>query len=141
MSGAIRAGIGHKVAQLALEKGYEVYSLYKQHPTNFGRPIKLDLTNQNEISKVIIKLKPEAITHSAAYTDVDGCETNQNLAWKINAEPTKHIAIASANINSHLTDVSTDYVFDGEKGLYTEEDKTNQQITKPAANKTRTTRN
>jgi len=117
--------LGHKVAQLALEKGYEVYSLYKEHPTNFGRPIKLDLTNQNEISKVIIKLKPEAIIHSAAYTDVDGCETNRDLAWKINAEATKQIAIASANINSYLTYVSTDYVFDGEKGLYTEEDKTN----------------
>jgi dTDP-4-dehydrorhamnose reductase len=117
--------LGHKVAQIAIEKGHEVYSLYKAHPTNFGTPIKLDLTNQNEISKVITKLKPEAIIHTAAYIDVDGCETNQNLAWKINAEATKHIATASANINSYLTYVSTDYVFDGEKGLYTEEDKTN----------------
>lgn len=117
--------LGHKVAQLALEKGHEVYSICKEHPTNFGTPIKLDLTNQNEISKLITKLKPEAIIHTAAYTDVDGCETNQALAWKINAEATKHIAIASNCINSHLTYVSTDYVFDGEKGLYTEEDKTN----------------
>ena len=117
--------LGHKVSQLALEKGHNVYSLYKEHPTNFGRSIKVDLTNQSEISKVIIRLKPEAIIHSAAYTDVDGCETNQDLAWKINAEATKHIAIASADISSHMTYVSTDYVFDGERGLYTEEDKTN----------------
>ena len=117
--------LGHKVAQLALERGHEVFSIYKEHPTNLGNPIKLDLINQSKISKVITKLKPDAIIHPAAYTDVDGCETNQDLAWKINAEATKHIAIASANINSHLTYVSTDYVFDGEKGLYTEEDKTN----------------
>jgi len=117
--------LGHKVAQLALEKGHEVYSLYNEHPTTFGTPIKLDLTNQSEISKVITKLKPDAVIHTAAYTDVDGCKTNQDLAWKINAEATKHIAIASASINSHLTYVSTDYVFDGEKGFYTEEDKTN----------------
>ena len=117
--------LGHKIAQLALEKGHEVYSICKEHPTHFGTPIKLDLTNQNEISKVITKLKPEAIIHTAAYTDVDGCETNRDLAWKINAEATKQIAIASAKINSHITYVSTDYVFDGEKGLYTEEDETN----------------
>lgn len=117
--------LGHKIAQLALEKGHEVYSIYKEHPINFGTPVKLDLANQNEISKVITKLQPEAIIHTAAYTDVDSCETNQNLAWKINAEATKHIATASATINSHLTYVSTDYVFDGERGLYKEEDKTN----------------
>ena len=113
------------MAQLALERGHEVYSLYQEHPTNFGTPIKLDLTNQSEISKVITKIKPEAIIHIAAYTDVDGCETNRDLAWKINAEATKHIATASTRINSHLTYVSTDYVFDGEKRLYAEEDKTN----------------
>jgi dTDP-4-dehydrorhamnose reductase len=117
--------LGHKVAQLALERGHAVYSIYKEHPTNFGTPIKLDLANQSEISKVITELEPEAIIHSAAYTDVDGCETNQDLAWKINAEATKHVAIASASIDSHLIYVSTDYVFDGEKGLYVEEDKTN----------------
>ena len=117
--------LGHKVAQLAIEKGHEVYSTYKEHATNFGTPIKLDLADQNEISKAITKLKPEAIIHAAAYTDVDGCETNQNLAWKINAEATKQIAEASTRINSHLTYISTDYVFDGDKGFYTEEDKTN----------------
>jgi dTDP-4-dehydrorhamnose reductase len=117
--------LGHKVAQLAVENGHEVYSTYNEHRTNFGIPIKLDLADQNETSKFITKLKPEAIIHAAAYTDVDGCETNRSLAWKINAEATKHVAIASTRINSHMTYVSTDYVFDGEKGLYTEEDKTN----------------
>jgi dTDP-4-dehydrorhamnose reductase len=117
--------LGQKVAQRALEKGHSVYSLYKEHPVNLGRSIKIDLTNQAEISKIIARLKPEAIIHLAAYTDVDGCETNQDLAWKINAEATRHVAIASAGVNSHLTYVSTDYVFDGERGFYTEEDKTN----------------
>ena len=117
--------LGHKIAQLALKKGHKVYSTYKEHPTNLGTPIKLDLTNQNEISKVITQLKPEAILHAAAYTDVDGCEINKDLAWKVNAEATKHIAIASTNVYAHLTYVSTDYVFDGEKGLYKEEDQPN----------------
>ena len=117
--------MGHKTAHLALKKGHNVYSMYKDHPTNLGTPIKLDLTNQSEISKVITQLKPEAIIHTAAYTDVDGCEIHKDLAWKVNAEATKHVAIASTNINAHQTYISTDYIFDGEKGLYTEEDQPN----------------
>jgi len=117
--------LGHKVVQLALKKAHKVYSLYKEHSTDLGKAIKLDLTDQNKVSQTIIKLKPQAIIHTAAYTDVDGCEINKDLAWKANAEATKHLAIASASINSHLTYVSTDYVFDGEKGLYSEEDKPN----------------
>jgi len=114
--------LGQKVTQLALEKGHEVYSTYKEHPTNSGNPIKLDLTNQDQVSKTISQLKPQAVIHTAAYTDVDGCEINQDLAWKVNAEATKHIAEASAKANSHVIYVSTDYVFDGEIGLYSEED-------------------
>lgn len=117
--------LGHKVAQLALSKGHEVFSIYRDHPTNLGKPIKLDLTDQSQISETISKVKPQEIVHTAAYTDVDGCEINQDLAWKANAEATKNLAIASARVDSHLTYVSTDYVFDGEKGLYTEEDKPN----------------
>ena len=117
--------LGHKTAQLALKKGHEVYSLYKEHPIKLGIPIKLDITNLSAISEVITRLKPEAIIHTAAYTNVDGCEINKALAWKVNAEATKHIAIKSADINAHLTYVSTDYVFDGEKGLYSEEDQPN----------------
>ena len=117
--------LGHKVAELALENGHEVYSMYKEHPTNLGNPIKLDLTNRNQVSETISQLKPQAIIHTAAYTDVDGCEINRDLAWKANAKATQHIAEASAKVNSHLTYVSTDYVFDGEKGLYSEEDQPN----------------
>jgi dTDP-4-dehydrorhamnose reductase len=114
--------LGHKVVQLAIEKGHEVYALYNEHTISLGAPIKLDLTDSERLRKAICELKPDAIIHTAAYTDVDGCEVNRELAWKVNAEATKHIAKASASIGSHLTYVSTDYVFDGEKGLYSEDD-------------------
>lgn len=117
--------LGYKACWLALRKGHEVYCVYKEHPVKLGSPIKLDLKNQSEISRVITKLKPEVIIHTAAYTNVDGCETNRDLAWKVNAEATKHLAIASASIGSYLIYVSTDYVFDGEKGFYIEEDSPN----------------
>ena len=117
--------LGQKVVQQALERGHETYAIYKEHPTSLGTPIKLDLINFEEFSKVLSKQKTDVVIHTAAYTDVDGCEINRELAWKVNAEATKHLAIASAHVNSHLIYVSTDYVFDGEKGFYTEEDKPN----------------
>jgi len=117
--------LGNKVVQLALESGHEVYSLHNKHPTNFGVSIRLDLTDKSKVSKVVSRLKPEAIIHAAAYTDVDGCEINKDQAWRVNAEATRHIATASASVGAHLTYVSTDYVFNGKKGLYSEEDNPN----------------
>jgi len=117
--------LGHKIVQLAIKKGHEVHSTYREHPIKLGNPVKRDLTDQNQVSEAIVALQPQAIIHTAAYTDVDGCETNQDIAWKVNAEATKYLAIASSNADSHLTYVSTDYVFDGGKGLYSEEDQPN----------------
>lgn len=117
--------LGYKIAKIAVERGYEVYAAYGRHEINVGIPIQLNLTNSEKIHKVICKLKPDAIIHTAAYTDVDGCEINRELAWKVNAEATGIIAKASAITSAHMVYVSTDYVFDGEKGLYSEGDPPN----------------
>jgi len=114
--------LGNKVIKLALKRGHEVYSIYKEHPISIGKSIKLDITSYRELHDVISRIKPDVIIHTAAYTDVDGCEMNKDLAWKVNAEATKHIAIISAKVSSYLIYISTDYVFDGSKGLYSEED-------------------
>ncbi|MCP8322087.1 MAG: dTDP-4-dehydrorhamnose reductase [archaeon] len=117
--------LGHKVAQLALGKGHEICTIYKEHEINLGFPIRLDLTDREKVLQIIPQYKLDAIIHTAAYTNVDDCEVNRDLAWKVNVEAVKYIAIASASINSHLTYVSTDYVFDGEKGFYVEDDDPN----------------
>jgi dTDP-4-dehydrorhamnose reductase len=117
--------LGSRLAELAIRKNHQVYSAYSQHQPTYGTPIQLDISDKNHIEKALKKIKPEAVVHAAALTDVDKCELDKELAWKINAEATNHIATASARINSHLTYVSTDYVFDGEKGFYREEDETN----------------
>jgi len=117
--------LGNRVVQLALKRGHEVYAVYKEHMVTLGVPIQLDLTEYEKLRKIIFERRPDVIIHAAAYTNVDGCEINRDLAWKVNAETTKYLAMASADANSHLIYVSTDYVFDGEKGLYKEEDKPN----------------
>ncbi len=70
-------------------------------------------------------MKPDVIIHTAALTDVDRCEVDKDLAYKINVEGTKIIAEMARKFNSFLIYISTDYVFDGNKGLYKEDDETN----------------
>jgi len=89
------------------------------HPNS----LKLDITNQNSVSKLFNKLKPHTVVHTASETNVDKCEIEKEHAWKVNAEGTRNIAMACGKINTRLVYISTDYVFNGEKGNYTEEDK------------------
>ncbi|RLI83251.1 MAG: hypothetical protein DRP01_09205 [Archaeoglobales archaeon] len=65
---------------------------------------------------------PEVIIHCAAYTDVDGCEVNKEYAWRINVEGTRAIAKVCQVRRIFMIYISTDYVSDGEKGLYEEDD-------------------
>ncbi|MCX8153881.1 MAG: dTDP-4-dehydrorhamnose reductase [Candidatus Bathyarchaeota archaeon] len=117
--------LGHQIVAKALEKGFDVYSAYKENIASLGKLVKIDLTYQSLVWKTLAIIKPQVIIHAAAYTDVDGCEINKELAFKANAEATKHLAVAAAKFGAHLIYVSTDYVFNGEKGLYTEDEETN----------------
>jgi len=113
--------LGSKIAEIALEKGYEVFSGYKTHLPEFGIPVKIDLLDKDFIS-AIKEAKPEVVIHSAALTDVDKCEIEKEIAYRINVEATKIIADFCRKKGSHLIYVSTDYVFDGQKGNYKEND-------------------
>jgi len=111
--------------QLGLElssllKGGEVIKVYnsKEIPDGY----RLDLKNYPAVEDFIIKKRPDVIINTASLTDVDKCETEKGEAFKINAEAVKHIVRASRVVEAYLIHISTDYVFDGEKGLYKEED-------------------
>ena len=67
-------------------------------------------------------LKPDAIVHAAALTDVDRCERERDLANAINYEATKAVARCARDLGAFLIYVSTDYVFDGKSGMYREDD-------------------
>ena len=83
---------------------------------------KLDLTNFSMVEDFILKKKPDIIINTAAITDVDKCETEKDIAYKVNAEVVKHIVRAARVIEAYFIQISTDYVFDGQKGLYKEKD-------------------
>ena len=117
--------LGSKVAEIALEKEYEVYSGYNSHKPEFGEPVKFDLANPESVVKAIDEVKPDAIIHSAALTDVDKCEVEKELAYKINVEGTRVVAEMARKVGAFMVYISTDYVFDGSKGMYKEEDETN----------------
>ncbi len=82
----------------------------------------VDLVDRPGVCDLVAGLRPEVIIHTAALTDVDRCETEPELAWRVNACGTAHLAAAAAAVGALLVYISTDYVFDGRRGLYREGD-------------------
>lgn len=76
---------------------------------------ELDITNVKEVMGLVDSVKPYAIINCAAYTAVDACETNQDIAFKVNVIGPRNLAIAANTYGAKLVHVSTDYVFDGTK--------------------------
>ena len=99
-----------------------VYSCYNNIKPLYGVPTKLNLSNLDDIHKIFKKFQPDVIIHCAALTDVEKCEMEPKLANLINAKATEIIAKETERLGSYLIYLSTDYIFDGKKGLYNETD-------------------
>lgn len=76
---------------------------------------KLDISDLNKVREVLNIEKPNVVINCAACTNVDGCESNEELAFKVNSLGPRNLAIISEEINAKLVQVSTDYVFSGEE--------------------------
>ena len=76
--------------------------------------INLDISDNEAVLSLIRKEQPDVIINCAAFTNVDGCETNEDLAFKANAIGPRNLAIAAKETGAKLIHVSTDYVFNGE---------------------------
>lgn len=85
----------------------------------------LDITKKEDVKNSVRKYAPSIIINTAAYTNVDGCETEKELSWRVNVDAVKHFIIASRIHSSKIIHISTDYVFDGRKGNYDESSKPN----------------
>jgi dTDP-4-dehydrorhamnose reductase len=74
---------------------------------------ELDITNIDAVVKLVSEVKPYAIINCAAHTNVNGCETDIDNAYRINAIGPRNLSIAATKNNAKLMHISTDYVFDG----------------------------
>ena len=84
---------------------------------------KLDITVKEDIAAVIASFKPDIIINCAAYTDVDGSEKDKDLAHKVNVSGLQNL-IQLSEKETFFIQISSDYVFDGNNGPYTEDDHT-----------------
>jgi dTDP-4-dehydrorhamnose reductase len=86
----------------------------------------IDIADPGSVNAVIERFKPRLIVNAAAITDVDGCESNEETALRVNSFGPGHLADACMKNDVFLVHLSTDYVFDGEKqGAYAVDDPVN----------------
>ncbi|MGD0918486.1 MAG: dTDP-4-dehydrorhamnose reductase [Thermodesulfobacteriota bacterium] len=84
---------------------------------------EIDIQEEHATVTKIERLQPRMIINLAAYTDVDGCESNEEKAFAVNAEGMRHVVLGASKCGAKVVYLSTDYVFDGEKKEpYLEED-------------------
>jgi dTDP-4-dehydrorhamnose reductase len=83
---------------------------------------EMDFTNPYSIDSVFNKYKPDVVIHSGAISKPDDCEKDQVFAYIVNVEGTVHLIMNAAEYKSFFIFLSTDFVFDGKTGMYTEED-------------------
>ena len=85
----------------------------------------LDITSKEEVEEIMNNLKPDVVINTAAMTNVDACEDDQENCWKINVNAVEYLLQNSKKHGTHLIHLSTDFVYDGEEGPYEEKDKPN----------------
>ena len=111
-----------------LKKNFSpIYFAYHSSPKRFKdkivRPIVFDAEDKKTVGKLLSKMNPNVVINCAAMTIVEDCEKNPDLAYKLNAEFPEILAKWTAKYGKKLIHYSTDSVFDGKKGDYTEKDK------------------
>jgi dTDP-4-dehydrorhamnose reductase len=86
----------------------------------------LDVTNRDVVLRAVESARPDVIVHLAAYTAVDRAEIEETTCFAVNSVGTESVSLAAKECNAHLISISTDYVFDGNKGgAYVEDDASN----------------
>ena len=85
----------------------------------------MDITVKEDVKDAVKKFIPDIIINTAAFTNVDGCESERELSWKVNVDSVKNFIIASRACSAKIIHISTDYIFDGKTGNYDEQSKPN----------------
>ncbi|HMV10419.1 MAG TPA: SDR family oxidoreductase [Cyclobacteriaceae bacterium] len=112
--------LGQKLVSLLQEKGnIHVVATARgksAQPITQGEFRSLDVTDNNQVEKLVSETKPDVIIHTAAMTQVDDCETKRDECILNNVTAVEHLVAACRAHNIHLVHVSTDFIFDGSTG-------------------------
>ncbi|MFK7786155.1 MAG: NAD(P)-dependent oxidoreductase [Crocinitomicaceae bacterium] len=121
--------LGQKLVDYCIKEGVDFVPTSKGENRNSKCPedlyMMMDITNREEVLNVVSDVNPTHVIHTAAMTNVDQCELNPKDCELINVTSVKYLVEACNKINAHFQLLSTDFVFDGEKGNYSEEDQMN----------------
>ena len=103
--------------------GSELRKVFSGPNVYFTDKKELDVTRVSALIRLFASVKPKAVINAAAYTDVDGAQSNGRLAMHVNSDAASYVAQAAQLIGAFVAHISTDYVFDGRKeGGYTEDE-------------------
>lgn len=120
--------LGQKLTDLYLQKKNKQLIATgvgaNRHPEKDGYIYtELDITDRESVYSIIMQYKPDCVINTAAMTNVDACETDHEGCDKLNTESVNYLVEACNTVNAHLIHLSTDFIFNGEKGPYSEKDK------------------
>lgn len=108
--------LGFDVVQELLKRGHEAIGADRSDTEADFKHIILDITDKEGVLKAVSEIKPDAVIHCAAWTNVDGAEESENLkaVRAVNVDGTKNLAEACKEVGAKMMYISTDYVFNGE---------------------------
>ena len=118
--------LGSRIVEIASEE-FEIVNTYNKNPADLQSAVahQLDITDRKMAFGLIKEVNPDYIICTAAITSVDYCEVHRSEAYSVNVTGTRNVVEASDEVGAKLVYVSTDYVFDGAMGMYSEGDMTN----------------
>ena len=122
--------LGQRLAlMLSSQTEYEVLNTSRKRSFVFDDRLfdytQLDITKKGDVKSLLSSFHPTAIINAAAAADVDWCEQHREDAWKINVVGVENLIEATRKVGARLIHISTDYIFDGTHGPYSEDDKPN----------------
>lgn len=114
--------LGYDVKRELLSRGVAESDIATPHAA------EMDITDRQAVEKYVENFRPDVIIHCAAYTDVDGAESDTETCRKVNVDGTRNLVKAAERVDAKIIYISTDYVFDGENSeLYEVDAQTNPQ--------------
>jgi dTDP-4-dehydrorhamnose reductase len=114
--------ISHKIPVIATGKGACRRPFDKQ---DYFQYAELDFTDSDAVIRLFGEIKPTVVVHAGAMSKPDECELQKEKARQVNVAGTNNLLVAAALHHCHFIFISTDFVFDGERGMYSEDDKPN----------------